>query len=81
MNVGALGQVGSGLSRGDARLNDAGELFALGGKKLGIEPGIDVVNGQVQSFKDEKGRFIQALDAPWPCSSFAARKRLTAKRR
>ena len=58
---GLVRQIGGGLARGDARFDDLLQGLALGRQQAGVEPGIELIDRQVQGMQNEIGGFVERI--------------------
>ncbi len=63
---GLVGEVGRRLAGGDAPLEDVAHLAALGGDQAGVEPGVELIDGQVQRVQDQVGGLIERIAGAVP---------------
>ena len=59
LDVSAIDEIGGGLARRYARLDQFHKPQTLGAQKPGVEKGIERVDRQAQAFEDEKGGLVE----------------------
>jgi hypothetical protein len=60
-DIGPLHEIGGGLARRDARMDQARKVQPLLGQEAGVEEGLEPVDRQAESFKHDEGRLVERI--------------------
>ena len=61
LDPGLVREIGGRLARGDARFDDLAQGLALRRQQTGIEPGVELIDRQVQRMENEIGGFVERI--------------------